>query len=117
LFRGSLTHSSRNLDSSEPVLVQIVSIRNLEGQRAIAIAFPTAAEIDGLVDPGDLEVTADAQRYGVILAIADIRKSNTAQNRGIECTRRAETIDTECIVSSVLAAPLAVIDQTRRNLF
>ena len=56
----------------------IVSIRNLERQRAIAVAFPAAAKINGVVDPADLIITADAQRYGVILPIADIRKSDAA---------------------------------------
>src|SRR5580704_9031404 len=110
LSLGSFPHSSLNLDSSEPVLVEIVSIRNLERQGAVAIALPTAAKIKGLVDPADLIIAADAQGYCVILTIADIGKSDTAQNRCIECARRAETIDAECIVSSVLAAPLAMIN-------
>src|SRR5216684_9271385 len=64
-----IPHSSLNLDSSEPVLVHIVSIRNLERQGAIAIAFQTAAKIDGVVNPANLIITADAQRYCVILAV------------------------------------------------
>src|SRR5216683_6008502 len=116
LLRESFSHSNLNLDSSKPVLVQIVSIRNFEWQRAVAITFPSAAKINGVVDAADLIITADAQRYGVILSIADIRKSDTAQNRCIECARRAKTIDAERIVSPVLAAPLAMVNQTGRNL-
>ena len=116
LLRESFSHSKLNLDSSKPVLVQIVSIRNFEWQRAVAIAFPSAAKINGVVDPADLIITADAQRYGVILPIADIRKSDTAQNRCIECARRAKTIDAECIVSSVLAAPLAMVDLSLKEI-
>ncbi len=85
-------------------------------QSAIAIAFPTATKVEGLEDPGDLIVTADAQGYGIVLAIAYIRKSDMAQNRRIECARRAEAIDPERIVSTVLAAPLAMVDKTGRNL-
>src|SRR5437667_10266411 len=109
-LHSAWSHSSPNLDSSEPVLVQIVSIRNLERQRGIAIAFPTTAKVQGLVNAADFVVTADAQCDGVVFAIADIRKSNTAQDGCIERSWRAKTIDTECIVSSVFATPLAVID-------
>src|SRR5262249_11790671 len=104
-----------NLDSSEPVLVSIVSICDFERERAIAITFPTAAEIDGFVKSSDFVVTADAQHDGVILTIADIRKSDCAQNRRIECTWCAQTVNSDGVVPAVLTAPLTVIDQTRRD--
>jgi len=65
----------------------------------------------------DFVVTADAQSYGIILAVTYIRKSYTAQNPGIECARRPETVDTERIVSSVVASPLAMVDKTGGDLF
>src|SRR5260370_8453419 len=83
LLRESFSHSSLNLDSSEPVLVQIVSIRNFERQRAVAIAFPSAAKINGLVYPADLIITANARRYSVILPIPSLPKPNPAHNRSL----------------------------------
>src|SRR5208282_2028220 len=115
LSRGSSPHSSLKFDGSEPVLVLIVSVRCLERQRAVAVALPSAAKIDRVVDPADVVVTADAQGYGVVLAVADVGKSDAAQNRGVECARRSETVDAKRIVSAVLAGPFAVIDQAGRN--
>src|SRR5216683_8453923 len=112
----SSPHAGLDLDSSQPVFVRIVAIRHLEWQRAVAVALPAAAKIDGVVDPADLVITADAQCDGVILAVADIRKSDEPQNRSVECARRTEAVDAQRIVAAVLAAPFAMVDKTGRNL-
>jgi len=95
----------------------VVSIGDLEGQSAIAIAFPTATKINRVVDPAYLIVTADTERDGVVLAIADIGKAKAAQDRGIEGARRSQTIDAQRIVSAVLATPFAMVDKAGWNFF
>src|SRR5438132_8200682 len=109
-LRPAQLDSSLNFDRPEPVLVEIVPIRDLGRQGTVAIALPSTAKVNRVVDPADFIIPADAQRCRIILAIIDIRKSDMAQNRRIERARRAKTINTECIVPAVLAAPLAMID-------
>ena len=66
--------------SSDPVLVRVIAIRDFKGKSAIAVAFPSAAEINGIVNSSDLIIAADAKADRIILAVAHIRKSDSPEN-------------------------------------
>src|ERR1043166_7370770 len=110
-----MTTSRLNLYRAQPVLVGVVTVRGFQRKRAVGVSFPTAAEIHRVVNPADLILPADAQRDGIILSIADIRKPDLPHDRRIERAWRAEAVNAQGIVAAVLASPLAMIDQTRRN--
>ena len=79
--------ASLQLDGSQPIFILVVTIRYFDGQSAVAVALPSTAKINRLVDAPNLEVAADTQRDGIVLAVADIRKSDAAQDRSPGPTR------------------------------
>src|SRR5438309_845814 len=112
----SLVDSGTDLYCSQPVLILIVTVCNVQRQSAVRIAFPPPAKVDRIVNPSDLILPADAERDRVIFTITDIRKSDTPQDRSVKSPGRAQPINTERVISAILACPFAVVDNARRNL-
>src|SRR5438552_14773787 len=108
--------SGTDLYCSQPVLILIVPVGDIERQRAVAVTLPPPAEVNGIVNAPDLILPADSKCDGVVLAIADVRKAETPQDRRVERARRTESIDSQRIVSPILACPLTMVDDARRNL-
>src|SRR5262249_20452657 len=61
-------------------------------------------------------IAADTKRDRIVFAVADIREADSAYNCSVESTRGPESVDPQCIVSTVFSCPFAVINKTRRNL-
>ena len=99
----------------DPILVRVIAIRNFEGKSAVGVAFPSAAEIDGVVYSSNLVVAADAKADRIVLAVTYIGKTDAPQNRSVEGAGRTKSIDAKCVVPAVFARPFTVVDQPRRN--
>src|SRR5436190_13157461 len=96
--------------SSNPIFVRVVAIQCLQGQCAVRVAFPSAAQINRIVNSADLIIAADAKRDGVVFAVTHIRKPDLPQYGGVERARRAESVNTQSVVSAVFTRPFAMID-------
>src|SRR5262249_34357324 len=101
---------------SDPVLVRVVTIRYFERKSAVAVAFPSSAEINRVVYASNFKIAADAEANRIVLAVAHIGKSDLPENRCVKGTRRSEAIDAKGIVPPVLTRPFAMSNKSRRNL-
>ena len=84
-------------------------------QRSIRVSTPSTAQIKDIIYAANPVTTRNLQTDGIILAIAHVRKSNFAYHRCKESTRCTKSVDSESIVTSVLLAPLTVVNNTRRQ--
>src|ERR1035441_7441022 len=77
-----------NLERPQLILIEVERVLLGDIDPRVGIPLPPAAEIDRLIDPGDLVLAGDGQHRRVILAIADVRELDAPQHRRIERTRR-----------------------------
>ena len=105
-----------NFGGTDLVLEGIVAVCRFDAEGRVGVSGPASAEIEAFIDPPDPVFPADAQRGGVILAVAHVEKSDFAHQAGVESPRSAQAIDAQGIVVTVLIGPFAVVDESRRNL-
>ena len=75
---------------AQPILIEIVGIHLLHAQGSIAIAAPTPAEIQLLVDTPDTVLPAESQSQSIVFAIAGIGELYLAHQGSEECSWLAE---------------------------
>ena len=100
------------LDGAELVLIGVVGVLTDEAESGIGVSFPTAAEIELIVDAGDAPTTGDAQTEGIVFAVAGVGEADLAEDVGAEGTGRSKTVDAEGVVTAVVGGPLGVGDES-----
>ena len=100
---------------AQAVFIEIVLILFLNGKGCVGVAFPTAAQVEHIVDAADAPLARNAQTQGIVLAVTGIGKAQAAEQRGEECPGRAKPVNAQGIVASVVVGPLAVVDNARRQ--
>ena len=103
--------------SADAVLVKIIGIDPGDVERGVGISFPAATAIQRFIDAADMVFPADPQPHGIVLAIADIREIDFAEQRHIECARCTQTIDSQRIVLPVIFRPFFMVNDSRRKRF
>src|SRR5215213_935566 len=107
--------SSKQLYGPHAIFIRVIAVGGSQSQGGIGIPFPPAGIINGLVDSPDLVAPADSQSGRVVLPVARVRQSYLPQNGDEKTSGRSQPVDSEGVVSPVLASPFAVIDQPRRD--
>ena len=49
-----------DLHRAQPILVRVIPVSRLDGQGAVRVSLPSAAEVNRIVDPADLVIAAQA---------------------------------------------------------
>ena len=98
---------------AQAVLINIVAIDFVRRQRCVAVAFPTTAEVQFVVDSANLILTAESQTYRIIFSVGSVGHANLSEQRREESARSAQTVDAQGIVVAVLWRPLTMVDEAR----
>ena len=99
------------------VFVGIVAVDTLLAQCGIAVALPTAAQVQLVVDSPYAVAATYHQSQGIILAIAGVWYLQFAQHRCVECAWGAQTVYSQGVVAAVLRCPFAMVYQSGRQGF
>ena len=115
LVGASLHHllTGMELQRAQAVFIQVVGIDFLYGKGCIAIATPSAAEIQLGEDAANAVAAREHQSQGIVLTIRGVGELHLAQHRGEEGTRSTQSVDTQRVVRTVLVGPLLMVYQSR----
>ena len=94
---------------AQAVLVMVVCGYTVGAECCIAVAFPTAAQINGVIYAAYAVSTADGDTYGIVFAITHIRESYLAYYGSVEGTWSTQAIDAQRIVHAILGSPLTMV--------
>ena len=113
-FLLTLKHllTSQDLERAQTVLIEVVGIHTIDAQRSVAIASPTAAEIQFAENAADAVVAREDESQGVILAVGGIGKSYLSQQGREEGTWSTKAVDAEGVVRAVIVCPLSVVNES-----
>ena len=75
------------LHRAQPVFITVVGVHAIDAQCGIAIASPTTAKIQFVVDASYAVAAAESQSQRIVFAVACIRKLHLPQQGGKESTR------------------------------
>lgn len=75
-------------------------------KRCIRIVFPTAAEVQDIIDAPDLPGAGDTQPQRIVFPIAGIRKIYLPEHRRIESTGGTQAVNAQGIVPTVTGVQL-----------
>ncbi len=92
------------------VLIKVVGVGFFHGEVGVGVVLPAAAEIEYVINAAYLVTAREGQPQGIVLAIACVWHAYVAQQRGVECARSAEAVDTQGIVAAVVGGPFLVVD-------
>ena len=107
--------TSLDFKGAQVVFVGVVAIELVLTERSIAVALPATAEIDLVVDASYAIAAANHQPQGIVLSIAGIGDLQLAKDWREEGTRRAQAVDAQGIVASILERPFAMVDEAWRQ--
>ena len=102
-------------NGSQAVLIGVVLVHAVNTQRGIAVAFPTTAEIQFVINATYAEAAGDGQPQRIIFTVTGIGNTNVAQQFRTESARCPQSIDAQSIVATVLVCPFVVGDDSRRQ--
>ena len=100
---------------AQPVLIKVVGIHLLHREGGIAVASPTAAQIEFAEYPAYAIATAESQSQRIVFSIGCIGEFYLTEQRREEGTRCSESVDAKGIVRSVLVGPFGMADKSRRQ--
>ena len=103
------------LYGAQTILVGVVCILPLDGERGVAVAAPTAAEVELAVDAPDAVAAGEGEAEGVVFAVARVGEAQLAQYGGEEGARSPEAVDAQGVVHAVRIGPFAVVDKSGRQ--
>ena len=101
--------------AAQTVLVEVVEVLLLLREIGVGVALPAAAEIELVVDAPDAVAARDHQAQSVVFAVARVGDLYLAQDGCEEGSRRAQSVDTQRVVASVLLRPFAMVDESGRQ--
>ena len=107
--------SGTDFQRAQMVFVSVVLVYLVLAQCCIAVPFPSAAEVQLVIDAPDTEAAADHQPQRIVFSVAGVGDMNLAQKRGEEGSWRAQTVNAKGIVAAVLRCPFAVVDEAGRK--
>ena len=107
----------RHFKRAQTVFVQIVGIHLFHAQGGIAVAIPTAAEVEFVVDSAYTVLATECKSEGIILAITCVGELYLPYKRREECTRRTKSVYAQGVVRTVLVSPLTMVDESWRQRF
>ena len=97
------------------VLVGVVAVELVLAEGSVAVAFPSAAKVDFVVDAADAVAAAYHEAERIVLAVAGVGNLQLAQDGREEGAWRSQPVDAQGVVASVLQCPLAVVDEAWRQ--
>ena len=103
----------RNLQRAQAVLVEVVGVDLLDAQCMVAVATPSATEVQLGEDSSYAVAATESQSHGIVLAVACIREFYLPSQWGEEGAWCSESIDSQCVVGSILGCPLGMVNQAR----
>ncbi len=114
-FKLAFQHllTGQDFERAQAILIEIIGINLIDTQGCIAIASPTATEIELSEDAPDTIAARELQSECIILAIRGVGETNLTEQGRKECSWRTQTIDTKGIVRAILIRPLMVVNQAR----
>ena len=107
--------ASLDFESAKVVLVGIVLVDFVLTECSVAIALPTAAEIDLVVDAAYAIAATNHQAQSIVLAIAGIGDLQLSQDRREESPRSTQAVDAQSIVAAILERPFAMVYEAWRK--
>ena len=100
---------------AQAVFVVVVCCHSLGAEGGVAIALPTAAEVDGLIDAAEAVGAADGDAHGIVFAIAHVGEPYLTDDGSVEGTWCTQAVDAQGVVHAILLGPLAVVDDAWRQ--
>ena len=107
--------TSLDFEGAKVVLVGIVLVDFLLTERSVAIALPSAAEIDLVVDTAYAIAATNHQAQSIVFAIAGIGDLEFTKDWRKESPRSSEAVDAQSIVATILECPFAMVDEAWRK--
>ena len=113
----SLQHllACQDLKRAQLVFIEVVGVDLVDAEGSIAVASPSATQIELCEDTSDAVMAREDQSQRIVLTIRGVGESDLSQQGGEEGTGCPQTIDAQGIVGAVLIGPLCVVDQSRRQ--
>ena len=103
------------LEGAQTVLIEVVRVDLVNRKGCVAVATPSATEVELCKDAPDAIVSREDESQGIVLAIGGVGELYLSQQRGEEGARGTQTIDAQGIVGAVLIGPLCMVDQSWRQ--
>ena len=105
----------QQLHGAQAVFIQVVGVDLVYGQRCVAVAAPTAAQIQFGEYSAYLIAPAEGQSGSIVLAVACVREAYLPEQRREERARRSQSVDAQGVVASVVVGPFCMTYKSRRQ--
>ena len=103
------------LEGAQTVLIEVVRVDLVDREGCVAVASPSATEVELREDASDAIVTREDESQGIVLAIGGVGELYLSQQRCEEGARGSQSIDAQGIVGAVLVSPFRMVDQSWRQ--